>query len=259
MPVHRAFEKTLSRLGCLTLAGFIALPAAGGEGVSFDGSASVGFDNQYNFRGFKAGDWAPSIAADFIVPACANSELAFNLGGWYVDPIDDVYNELGLYAFLLVPVADFQFRLGGIFFALPDEDWVTGEFGAAISHPVWDLFDVVVSWWTDVKGDGSSEVKADGSAKHELGLGHYAELRVERSFELNDWLRVDLVAGASYGIDYYGSDGWNNAFATAGLPIGLSEKITLTPYVGGTLALEGLRDAGEHDQFLAGIRLTVGF
>jgi hypothetical protein len=82
---------------------------------------------------------------------------------------------------------------------------------------------------------------------------------VEKSFELKNWLSVEMEAGVSYGIDYYGSDGLNHAFATVKFPIGISEIITLTPYVGGTLALEGLEDAGENDQFLTGIRLSVGF
>ena len=56
-----------------------------------------------------------------------------------------------------------------------------------------------------------------------------------------------------------GSDGLNHAFAIMDVPIGISETISLRPYVGGTLALEGLEDAGENDQFLTGIRLSVGF
>jgi hypothetical protein len=122
MPGPRGFKKITSLLGCLILGGVIALPATGAEGVSFDGRAEVGFHSQYNFRGFKAGDWAPSIAFQFIIPVRAKSDLAFDVGAWYVDPIDDVYNELGIYAYLVVPVADFQFRVGGIFFAFPDED-----------------------------------------------------------------------------------------------------------------------------------------
>jgi hypothetical protein len=42
-------------------------------------------------------------------------------------------------------------------------------------------------------------------------------------------------------------------------PIGISETISLTPYVGGTFALEGLEGAGENDQFLTGVRLSVRF
>jgi hypothetical protein len=82
---------------------------------------------------------------------------------------------------------------------------------------------------------------------------------VGKSIEVKNWLSVEIEAGVSYGIDYYGSDGLNHTFATVGLPIDILETITLTPYVGGTLALAGLKDAGENDQFLTGIRLSVGF
>jgi hypothetical protein len=177
--------------------------------------------------------------------------LALDVGAWYVDPIDDVYNELGLYAYLDFPVADFRFRVGGIFFVFPDEDWVTGEFGVDVSYSVMDFVDLELAWWSDVKGDGFSEDK--------LRFGHYAEFNVEKSIEVKNWLSVEMAVGVSYTIDYYGSDGLNHAFATLDFPIGISETITLTPYVGGTLALEGLEDAGENDQFLTGIKLSVGF
>ena len=53
--------------------------------------------------------------------------------------------------------------------------------------------------------------------------------------------------------------GWNNAFASIAVPIGLSERFTLTPSVGGSLALEGIRDAGEDDYCLAAIGLSFAF
>ena len=97
------------------------------------------------------------------------------------------------------------------------------------------------------------------SWKTNCGSGHYAEFNLGKFIELKSWLGVGMEVGVSYGIDYYGSDGLNHAFATVDFPIGISETITLKPYVSGTLALEGLKDAGENDQFLAGILLSVGF
>jgi hypothetical protein len=251
VPLPRSFEKLGLLLGCLVVGGAIAPMAGAEEEAAFYGRAEVGFHNQYNFRGFKAGDWAPSAAFDLVIPVRAQSGLAFNLGAWYVDPIDDSYNEVGIYAYSIVSVADFQFRVGGIFFVFPSDDLVTGEFGAAVSYSLLDFVDLKLSWWSDVKGDGFWE--------DELRFGHYAEFSAEKSIELTNWLSVDLATGVSYGIDYYGSDGWNHAFATVDFPVAISETITLKPYVGGTLALEGLEDAGEDDQFLWGLRLAVGF
>ncbi len=247
----RSTVKLASWLGCLVVGGAIALPTAGAEEVAFDASADVGFHSQYNFRGFKAGDWAPSISFKFTIPAGMDTDLAFDLGAWYVDPIDDVYNEIGIYSYLVVPVADLRFRLGGIFFAFPDEDWITGEFGAAVYYSLMDFVDLELAWWSDVKGKDYPQDK--------LGIGHYAEFGVSKSIPLKPWLNVGMLAGVSYAIDYYRSDGWNHAFATVSLPIAVSETITLTPYLAGTLALEGLKDAGESDQLLGGIRLSFGF
>jgi hypothetical protein len=148
-------------------------------------------------------------------------------------------------------VAGFHFHVGGRFFVFPESGSVTGEFGASASYVVANFVDLELAWWTDVKGNG---VPGD-----QLRFGHYAEFSAGRSFALNHWLGVDLRAGISCAIDYYGSDGLNHAFGDIAFPIGISETVTLTPYVGGTLALEGLRDAGESDYFLTGISFSVGF
>jgi len=250
-PEPRSFEKVASLLGCLILGGAIALPAAGAEEESFGGNASIGFRNQYNFRGFKAGERAPEISLTFSVPVSASRGLALDVIAWYVDPVEDDNDEFGLSTLLVVPVADFHFKVGGIFFAFPEADWVTGEFGAGVSYSAAAQIDLELAWWSDVKGDGFPD--------DELRFGHYIEFNLGRSFELMHWLGVEVTAGISYGIDYYGSDGWNHAFAIANFPIRISETVALTPHVGGTLALGGLEDAGEDDQFLTGIRLSVGF
>jgi len=148
-------------------------------------------------------------------------------------------------------VADFNFKLGGIFFDFPESDGVTGEFGVAATYSVVNYLDLELAWWSDVKGGGTPG--------DELRFGHYIEFGVGKSFALKDWLGLEMGAGISYGIDYYGVDGLNHVFGTVGLPLGISETVTLTPYVGGTLALEGLEDTGETDHFLAGISLSVGF
>jgi hypothetical protein len=251
MPERRSIKKVASLLCYLILGGAIALPAAGVEEESFEGSASIGFRNQYNFRGFKAGERAPEISVEFSVPVNASRGLALDVIAWYVDPVEDDNDEFGLSTLLVVPVGDFQFKVGGIFFAFPEADWVTGEFGASVFYSVAEYIDLELAWWSDVKGDGFLE--------DELKFGHYTEFNLGRSFELKNWLSVEIAVGISYGIDYYGSDGWNHAFAIVDFPIGISEIVTLTPHVGGTLALEGLKDAGENDQFLTGIRLSVGF
>lgn len=229
----------------------MALPAADVEGVSFGGDVDVGFRSQYNFRGFKVGDRAPSLDVNFIFPISTDSGLTLKAGGWYINPVEDDNDEFGLYAFLAAPVADFNFSLGGTFFDFPESGEVTGEFGATASYSVANYVDLELAWWSDVK--------AGGAPGDELQFGHYIEFSVGQSFALKDWLGVEMGAGISYGIDYYGVDGLNHAFGTIGFPMGFSETATLTPYVAGTLALEGLEDIGETDHFLAGISLSVGF
>jgi hypothetical protein len=107
-------------------------------------------------------------------------------------------------------VADFNFKLGGTFFDFPESGEVTGEFGATVSYSVANYVDLELAWWSDVKGGG-----APGD---ELQLGHYIEFSVGKSFALKDWLGLEMGAGISCGIDYYGVDGLNHAFGKIGFP-----------------------------------------
>lgn len=238
-------------LGCLIVGSALTPVTADAAETPVVGSVRIGFNNQYNFRGFNAGYWAPWILCDLNLPIGPNGLPTLDAGGWFIDPIDDGIAEIGLYSFLVVPVGGFNFSVGGRFFLFPEDGSVTGEFGASARYQFPHDFDLELDWWTDVKGDG---VPGD-----QLRFGHYAELSAGKSFTLQRWLSVEMRAGVSYTIDYYGSDGWNNAFATIAFPIGISKRWTLTPTVGGSLALEGLRDAGEDDYFLAGISLSFDF
>jgi len=250
-PAPRWVRPVSALLGCLVLGGVLPVSTADAAGVPIAGAASVGFSNQYNFRGFNAGDWAPWVLVDLDLPIRPDGMPTLNAGGWFIDPIEDGTAEIGLYTFLVVPMADFSFSVGGRFFIFPGDDSTTGEFGATASYRFPYDFDLELAWWTDVKGDG---VPGD-----ELRLGHYAELSAGKSFALRDWLSIEMRAGVSYTIHYYDSDGWNNAFASIAVPIRISERFTLTPSVGGSLALEGIRDAGEDDYFLAAISLSFEF
>ena len=81
---------------------------------------------------------------------------------------------------------------------------VLGEFGAAISYSLMGYLDLELDWWSDMKGDS-----APGD---EMRFGHYAEFSASKSLKLRNWLGVSIEAGISYGIDYYGVNGWNKSF-----------------------------------------------
>lgn len=249
--VYSQIKRNLATVSALALIGSLsALQGAEIGGYSFDGSVDVGLDNQYNFRGVNFGEKAPWLGVDLNLPITSNG-VALNVGSWYINPTEAGNDEYDAYAYLVFPIGEFEVSVGGIYFAFPEADTVSGEFGASVSYSPADAIDLGFSWWSDVKGDD------DGDNK--LNLGHYFEFTAGKSFSLNEWLGLDLTAGISYGVDYFGVDSFNHAFFIAGLPISISETTTLNPYIGQTISLGDLDDAGENDHFLAGISLSVGF
>ena len=89
--------------------------------------------------------------------------------------------------------------------------------------------------------------------------GWYLDLTVGRSVALTDMISLNLAAGISYSIDY-NSDGsdFNNVLLVVSLPIALTDRATLTPYVAGTLALDAI-DGFQDDEIFGGVSLSVDF
>ena len=71
--------------------------------------------------------------------------------------------------------------------------------------------------------------------------GWYFDLTAGHTHEINDMISIQVAAGISYGIDYwtFGND-WNHIMLMAGLPIKLTDRATLTPYVAANFALDAI-------------------
>jgi len=143
----------------------------------FEGSLAAGLDNQYNFRGVNFGEKAPWFGADFVLPLNPNG-ISVNTGVWYINPTEFLNDELDLYAYLDFPLGPISVSVGGIYFAFPEGDSVSGEFGTALGYSLQDYVHFGFAWWADVKGND------DGDNK--LNLGHYLELTAGHSFTLTE-------------------------------------------------------------------------
>ena len=72
-------------------------------------------------------------------------------------------------------------------------------------------------------------------------------------------MSLNVGAGISYAIDYYGISSFNNVFVTAGPSIALTDSASLDIYVGGNFPLDQLAATGEDDQIHGGASITVSF
>jgi len=114
-------------------------------------------------------------------------------------------------------------------------------------------------------------VGGGGAGLTDFSGGWYHNAGLEKSFGLTDNISLVLGAGVGYSDDYwvhYFNSGWAHYYATASLPIQLSCRATLTPYVGfnggmddnafGFTSSDSL-NSGSGDVLHGGINLSVSF
>ncbi|MFT5469635.1 MAG: hypothetical protein ACI8UO_004757 [Verrucomicrobiales bacterium] len=207
----------------------------------FTGSVSVGYETTYLFRGADFGDDAPWAGVDL------NGQLLgldVNTGVWYINPTDDPVNsdELDVYLFVAGPdLGPFETSIGGTWFYFAEVDENVGELELDLATSLGPL-DIALITVYDLDIEG-----------------WYWEVAAGHSIALGDCLDLVLGAGVSYGDSYYGVNGFNHAYATAGLDVSLTETTTLSVYVGGNWPLEDLEAQGEDDDVHGGASISVSF
>ena len=211
------------------------------ESSIFSGSISVGYDTDYIFRGVNLGTDAAWGGVD------TNFELAeglsLNLGAWYINPTGGGRDndELDLYAFLNTSVGDLDLGVGFTSYIFPEAGGDTPEAALTLGYSI-GVIDLGVLYAYDFDAEGS-----------------YIENTIGTTIEISDNVALELGTGISYGVDYYGVDGFNNVFARAALPIALTETLTLSPYIAHSWAIDSLEDNGGDDELFGGASLSVKF
>lgn len=243
------FATTVGILGC---AAFLAAsPVKAGDPVMPPAAASseigaevsVGYDTHYIFRGFNYGENLVWAGVDLGVPL--SDGLSLNLGTWYGTLAEDSYDELNLLAGLSYDTGDFTVGVGAIWYYYPQGFSGGGvgiddslELGASVGTSVGPV-DLGLGYYYDLEEEGS-----------------YIELGAETTIKLSD--TVSLVPGTSisYADDYFGVNGFNAVGARLSLPIALTDRATLTPYIAGTWEID---DSGQDDEIYGGVSLSVSF
>ena len=240
----------ISAFGLLGLAGYAVagstmmskgpvMPAPVDEDLGFE--VGLGYDSSYVFRGVDFGDHSVWGSVDYSAPL--TDDLDLGLGLWYetVAESGNGYEELDVIAGLTYSLGAVDLGLGLIWYYFPDSDSDALELGTSIGTSIGAI---------DLGGAASYDFEVDG---------WYFEVSAESTIELTD--SVALVPGAlvSYGEDYYGVSGFNNAGVSLALPITLTKSATLTPYIAASFALDALEDLGEDDHIYGGVSLSVSF
>lgn len=230
---------------------------------------AVGYDTHYFFRGLNlAEDWV-STSLDWTLPLA--KDLRFDAGAsWGASAGDSA-------------------RIGR--FDLGDVSYQRLELNADVVATV-GAFDIGVGYrWYHNLGD-LADVMEDG---HEVGVNVATKLGpinlgvgAYRDFAIDGWYfqaaanteiklceRVSLVPGVSIGYaDNYSYhfnafglrpsvDSWTNVTVSLAMPIKLTKRATLSPYIAGNFPLEDLRNDGgfrlEKNQVYGGVNLSVKF
>lgn len=218
------------------------------ECVDLGGSISVGYDTDFMFYGARF--TRDSIWTD--VNYTIDSIVPINVGFWYLDGIEDNYDELDLYIGAeLGTFAGFDASLTYIHYFFPSGGASTGDLTLALARSL-GFADFYVSATTG------------------LDIGNfdywYYETGLEKAFSLTDSIDFVLGVGVAYDDGYKGTSDWSHYFATASLPITLNCRTTLTPYVSYQGAPTGWAADGvdfgpgpQSDILYGGISLSVSF
>ncbi|MGC4015731.1 MAG: hypothetical protein QM755_14585 [Luteolibacter sp.] len=264
----RNYRKTI---GALAAASALV---AGHASAEVEGNVHVGYSSDYIFRGADVGDglaeagvdvsteyWGLKFAGGLWYGSIENSDL-FN-GPFFAVP--DHYSELDVYGSVSKDFGFVTATVGYIWYHYADSDVVTpvGDFKLrddaqeiyfGLSREIyWGINGSLTYYW-DVETDN----------------GGYTELGLDKTFKLHDC--VDLVAAVKTA--YYLEDGdWSHVTPTLTLNVKVSDTVTISPYVGYSVELDGLAAAAgnnkiqsligvppsETNHFFGGVKASVSF
>lgn len=258
------YTKTIGALAATTIL------MGGYATAELEGEVSVGYTNMYEFRFVDVGQDLISAGAD--VSYGFGDGWAVSAGAWYGSVNDSKgplsagdYNELDLYAGISKEFGPVTAEVGYIFYHFMDLNAAdTQEIYASVSADLGAGFGIGVTGYYDIQ-------RWDGI---------YIQPEVTYSWEISQCLSLDLAAGCAWadgaglqlsqdGVVLGGNpgatrDGFQGWYASAALPWGATENLTITPFIKYTNAdadlMTNITDiAAGQDYFIAGCSLAVSF
>jgi hypothetical protein len=213
------------------------------EGPEMVGSLSTGYESLHIFRGVDS-----AMDGD-IFWASTSLSIADALSGgfWYGTGIDTEYEEFTPYVNYVLPFEQIDLTVGVVYYTFPDNDDAnSADFSLRLSKAL----NLAGPWEVTPYGLAVYNESAEGFY-FEGGLTATTSIVENVDFSATAW----VAASTSYRPI---EDGLDNATLLLSLPVQITGNATLTPFLGGSLALDAIEDISE-DEFWAGATLDVSF
>ncbi len=229
------------------------LPAqqSGSEVPSADAAAGLGvtliagYDSHYVFRGEEILTGSLWSQVEISVPL--SEALAIGIVPFYLESPGHDYTEFDLNPSLTLTTGWGSITSGYALYYYPD-----GLNGGGTGISTEQEATLSVS-----RELGPVEVVVMGAYNFER-QGLYGELALSASFELTSSVALEPSAAVGCSSNYFAGDGLSHAGLSVGLPVKLSEQITLRPHVSATLPLAALKES-QNPQLFCGLTLSLGF
>lgn len=209
--------------------------------------AVTGYRSNYVYRGFELAE----STLDFQIEAevALNNNTFLNVGAWYATETGNGdFDEAAFFTHLRFEKSD-KLTLG-----------LSATY-RSFSHskpPLSVIFEDGVDLGAFATWHFCRDFNATVGAYYDTGAeAWYGHLETQWSKPLSDKAFVSLKTGVSYVDDYYGRDGLNDAYGRLSLTYHISETVSITPFVGGSVLLDD-DDAG-NDQAFGGVWFEVRF
>lgn len=209
--------------------------------------AVTGYRSGYVYRGFELAE----STLDFQIEAeiALNDYTFVNVGAWYATETGSGdFDEAAFFTHLRFQKND-KLTLG-----LSATYRTFSHSSTPLSVMFEDGVDVGAFATWHFCDDFSATVGAYYDTGAEAWYGH-AETRWSKA--VSEKAYFSLKTGVSYVNDYYGRDGMNDAYSRLSFTYHISETVSITPFVGGSVLLDD-NDPGD-DQAFGGVWFEVRF
>lgn len=244
---------------CKTIGALAAASAlvAGNASAEVEYELHTGYTSEYLFRGLNLGQDLVEVGADV---ATEWNGLGLSAGAWYASfdaptgfagPLKNANaDELDIYAEVSKDLGFATVAMGYIYYHLPqgsaNKFLVPSDDSQEIYFSIardFGIFNASLAYYWDIETDN------DG----------YAELALDRSFELNQCLSLNVATNVGYLAEQGQATAWTTK---VGLDWAFRENAKLSPFVALAVALNDDVDtsyAGSNNEFVAGSMLSVSF